>query len=50
VTFDDEGEPQFSPKLSELARAELRWRSRIALTDEHRQRLAQHRERAKAQQ
>ncbi len=50
VTFDDEGTPVFSPTLSEPARAELRWQSRISLTDEHRHRLAKHRERAKAQQ
>jgi hypothetical protein len=50
VTFDDDGEPRFSPKLSELARAELRWTSRLSLTDHHRQRLAQHRDRWKEQQ
>jgi hypothetical protein len=50
VTFDDEGNPEFSKTLSEAARAELRSRSRITLTDEHRVRLARHRERAKAQQ
>lgn len=49
VTFDDEGEPHFSPKLSEPARAELRWTSRLSLTDDHRQRFAQHRERWKEQ-
>jgi len=47
VTFDDEGEPEFSPCLSEQARAELRWSSPISLTDEHRRRLARHRERAR---
>jgi hypothetical protein len=46
VTFDDEGNPQFSPELSEQARAELRWSSPISLTDEHRRRLARHRKRA----
>ena len=50
VTFDDEGNPQFSRALSDPARAELRWLSGISLTDEHRLRLAHHRERAKAQQ
>jgi hypothetical protein len=45
VTFDDEGKPQFSPALSEQARAELRWNAPISLTDEHRRRLARHRER-----
>jgi len=48
VTFDDEGKPEFSPCLSEQARAELRWSSSIPLTDEHRQRLACHRERARS--
>ena len=33
VTFDDVGRPAFSPILSELARAELRWRTSIRLTD-----------------
>ena len=45
VTFDDQGNPEFSPSLSEPARAELRWNSPISLTDEHRRRLARHRER-----
>jgi hypothetical protein len=48
VTFDDEGKPDFSPGLSERARDELRWNSPIALTYKHRQRLARHRERARA--
>ncbi len=43
VTFDDEGRPQFSPSLSDVARAELRWRDPIPLTDKHRKRLAWHR-------
>ena len=30
VTFNDEGKPEFSPELSEQARAELRWSSPIA--------------------
>lgn len=46
VTFDDNGSPEFSTGLSEAARAELRWRNPISLTDEHRRRLARHRERA----
>lgn len=45
VTFDDGGRPEFSPALSETARAELRWHFAIPLTDEHRYRLAHHRER-----
>lgn len=48
VTFDDQGRPEFSPSLSELARAELRWNAPIALTDEHRRRLARHRERVRS--
>jgi hypothetical protein len=48
VTFDDEGKPQFSPTLSKQARAELRWNTPISLTNEHRRRLALHRERARA--
>lgn len=47
VTFDDDGTPAFSPGLSAQARSELRWSSPIALTDEHRRRLACHRERAR---
>lgn len=42
VTFDDDGHPQFSTKLSEMARAELRWQSPIPLTDKH-ARLVWHR-------
>jgi len=43
VTFDDSGQPQFSPCLSEKARGELRWQTAVALTGHHRQRLAWHR-------
>lgn len=43
VTFNDEGEPQFSPMLSEQARTQLCWHERLLLTDEHRIRLAKHR-------
>lgn len=46
VTFNDQGRPEFSPGLSERARGELRWNAAIVLTDEHRRRLARHRERA----
>lgn len=49
ATFDDQGKPEFSPRLSEQARAELRWHSPISLTDEHRRRLARHRERARGE-
>lgn len=48
VTFDDQGKPEFSPGLSEQARAELRWNAPILLTDEHRRRLTRHRERARS--
>lgn len=44
VTFDDRGEPHFSAALSEAARAELRWYHPLPLTDEHRMRLARHRD------
>lgn len=43
VTFDDEGQPQYSPELGEAARSELRWYEPVALTDRHRERLAWHR-------
>jgi len=49
ATFDDQGKPEYSPRLSEQARAELRWHSPISLTDEHRRRLARHRERARGE-
>ncbi len=45
VTFDGEGRPEFSSKLSDVARAELHWHSPIPLTDGHRRRLAHHRKR-----
>lgn len=47
VTFDDQGSPEFSPSLSEQAHSELRWSAPVPLTDEHRRRLARHRERAR---
>ena len=43
ATFDDEGRPELSPRLSEAARAELRWQAPIPLTDKHRTRLSWHR-------
>jgi len=49
VTFDDDGQPEFSPGLSNRARAELRWSFPISLTNQHRRRLARHRERARSQ-
>ena len=48
VTFGDDGMPEFSPDLSERGRNELRWRSQIPLTDDHRSRLTQHRARMKS--
>jgi hypothetical protein len=43
VTFDDDGLPEFSPALSEAARAELRWKAPLSITDKHRKRLRLHR-------
>lgn len=43
VTFDGEGLPVFSPKMSDSARAELRWRGPLRLTDRHRICLTRHR-------
>lgn len=43
VTFNDDGEPQFSQTLSEKARGALRWHGPLPLTDEHRIRLVRHR-------
>lgn len=48
VTFNDDGNPEFSLGLSEPARSELRWNAPISLTDEHRRRLIRHRDRARA--
>ena len=42
VTFDYEGQPQFSPSLSDRARTELRWQDSIPLNDKHRKRLTWH--------
>lgn len=43
VTFDDGGQPLFSPLLSDKARSELRWQDPLLLTDKHRKQLDQHR-------
>jgi hypothetical protein len=43
VTFADDGRPQFSTKLSDTARTELRWQAPVPLTDKHRARLSWHR-------
>lgn len=48
VTFNDAGMPEFSPDLSDAARTELRWRSPVPLTDEHRKRLVHHQVRMRA--
>lgn len=45
VTFDDGGEPLFSPRLSEAARLALAWSEAIPLTSLHRKYLACHQER-----
>lgn len=45
VTFDDDGSPKFSPKLSESARDALQWSQLLPLTDPHRKNLAHHRQR-----
>ncbi|WP_369333209.1 HNH endonuclease [Meridianimarinicoccus zhengii] len=42
VSFDDIGQPLFSPALGEHARSELRWQQPISLTDKHRARLSWH--------
>lgn len=43
VTFDDDGEPEFSSSLSNEARAELRWQHPILLSKNHKKRLEWHR-------
>lgn len=43
VSFDDDGKPMISPRLSKAAVSELRWHSPLRLTDEHRQNLEWHR-------
>jgi hypothetical protein len=40
ATFEDDGHPLLSTKLSETARAELRWQNSVSLTDKHRARLS----------
>lgn len=45
VTFDDDGKPEFSPKLTESARQALHWSQPIHLSDFHRQNLTAHRKR-----
>jgi hypothetical protein len=43
VTFDDDGNPEFSSRLSDTARTAMRWSKPVQLTDQHRQNLAHHR-------
>jgi hypothetical protein len=43
ATFDDDGTPYFSPKLSAEARAALSWKAAIPLTELHRKHLGWHR-------
>jgi hypothetical protein len=43
VTFDDDGKPEFSPKLSDAAREALQWSSPLQLNDAHRKYLMNHR-------
>lgn len=44
VTFDDEGNPLFSPALSETGRSALHWQAPLQLTEKHRKKLAWHRQ------
>ena len=44
VTFNDNGCPEFSSALSEVARSQLCWHDPIPLTDNHREQLAWHRD------
>lgn len=48
VTFDDEGHPEFSSKLSDPAKDALKWSQPILLTDLHRANLVAHRLRFEA--
>lgn len=48
VTFDDNGEPEFSPQLSAEARQALAWNQPLPLTDFHRRHLQHHRQRFQA--
>jgi HNH endonuclease len=43
VTFDDDGKPEFSSRLSDTARNAMHWSQTVQLTDQHRQNLAHHR-------
>lgn len=48
VTFNEDGEPEFSPALSDQARAELSWKAPLPLRGAHRRRLRTHREKAQS--
>lgn len=45
VTFNDDGNPEFSPKLGNGARQALKWDQPISLSVSHRQHLAAFRQR-----
>lgn len=45
VTFDDDGNPLFSPHLSDAAHQALYWNQSIPLTDSHRENMVHHRQR-----
>jgi hypothetical protein len=49
VVFNEVGEPEFAPGLSERARGQLLWNSPIFLTEKHLHRLARHRQKAWSQ-
>ena len=49
VTFDDDGKPEFSSKLSDTARQTLQWSSTLQLNDAHRKYLMNHRKRYHAE-
>ena len=44
VTFDDGGQPRFSPRLSPAAQSELRWQKPVPLTPKHQTHLVWHRQ------
>ena len=44
VSFDDDGVPLFSPKLTDAARASLAWSSPLRLTPQHCEKLSWHRD------
>jgi len=43
VTIDDDGKPEFPPRLSAAARQALQWSEPVPLTDAHRKNLIDHR-------